>query len=72
MTRSTQLDFTFVNTSTITEMRNTLVLSLDKDLTTKQVIDQMDKELRARTKETISNEQVFNFVRKSINNDERK
>ena len=72
MTRSTQLDFTFVNTSTITQMRNTLVLSLDKDLTTKQVIDQMDKELRARTKETISNEQVFNFVRKSINNDERK
>ena len=64
MKRNTQLDFTMVDSSTLTEMRNTLVLGKDKDLTTNQIIDQMDKELKDRTKETsIPMENIFKMIR---------
>ena len=68
MKRNTQLDFTMVDSSTLTEMRNTLVLGKDKDLTTNQIIDQMDKELKYRAKETsIPMENIFKMIRNTNN-----
>ena len=68
MKRNTQLDFTMVDSSTLTEMRNTLVLGKDKDLTTNQIIDQMDKELNYRAKETsIPMENIFKMIRNTNN-----